>query len=336
MDDVALIKSMPDPTQMQVTEFMDLWSRRKNLQWQTEVLVATILELLAAMSSSPCDYSSGLGDLSTRSTLDHLQECISSLSPGKGDDAKYGRCSSSFSSSQDPESIPSNSEREQEPSGEAPAAESLVTSLVPSPLQPEDTPSLRLASQTSDMRVDEQSVHGGFSSEVNESPQISDFQDSGAVAAHQDAQIFKIPSELPWADDGISLAVRGVPPRLTQFDLLRLWRPDHLYFNFLYLPYSKKQHRSTTYCFINFTSRQHAEEFVMNWSGRRLPVNSYTTELNDIGLDIKPSKRQGYQQNMLHVANDRNFQSIKVHPLVFDATGVAIDFHTALNACLQE
>merc|ERR1712100_424483 len=58
-----------------------------------------------------------------------------------------------------------------------------------------------------------------------------------------------------------TLVVKGVPARYTQAGLLQLWSPREYNYNFMFSPYSKKQHRSATYCFTNFTSMDAALGF---------------------------------------------------------------------------
>jgi len=130
-----------------------------------------------------------------------------------------------------------------------------------------------------------------------------------------------------------TVVVRGVPARYLQVDLIEIWNPREFQFNFLFLPYSKKQHRSVTYCFINFTSCEAALAFQSVWANRTLLVpNKGDGVSNNIPLTISPAQVQGFGPNVLHIGNDPKFTSLRFLPLLFDRFGNEMDFHATLNS----
>merc|ERR1719440_807493 len=137
--------------------------------------------------------------------------------------------------------------------------------------------------------------------------------------------------------DECTLVVRGVPARYMQSDLLDMWDPQDDHFNFLFLPYSKKQHRSVTYCFINFTSLDAALRFQSHWSNRMLPQIKTTSdaEKNVIPLIISLAQVQGFTKNMLHIANDAKFNTLKFPPQIFDNSGASMNFQETLRGIRQ-
>lgn len=127
-----------------------------------------------------------------------------------------------------------------------------------------------------------------------------------------------------------TLVVRGVPPRYSQADLLEIWDPRLLKINFLFLPYSKKQHRSVTYCFVNFLSYEAAMEFQAAWSETILAVDKSDTKV--MPLEICLSQVQGRAANMLHLHRDNKIKMLKFLPAVFDEVGNPVDFHNLLRS----
>jgi hypothetical protein len=146
-------------------------------------------------------------------------------------------------------------------------------------------------------------------------------------------------ANMPRVTDECTLVVRGIPARYVQEDLLDIWDASELGFNFLFLPYSKKQHRSVTYCFINFISEEAARAFQSLWSdqilsGKRDRAGEGSGTV--IPLSIGAAQVQGLKPNVLHIATDRKFKSLKFLPAIFDHNGLPMDFRSCVKGMQQE
>jgi hypothetical protein len=157
------------------------------------------------------------------------------------------------------------------------------------------------------------------------------FGESGRHSFDSLSDVSDASQQIEMASDGYTLAVRGVPARYTQSDLVEMWTPRDCQYDFLHLPYSKKQHRSVTYCFINFISKEASARFRRDWSQVTLPVNRRQPQiLNGVPLSIAPSKVQGFRANLMKVASASISHSLRAPPCVFDAAGDRVDFMQAL------
>lgn len=93
-----------------------------------------------------------------------------------------------------------------------------------------------------------------------------------------------------------TLVARNVPARYSQDQLLEEWKPDGS-FDFLLLPCSEASGRSMGFVFINFVSYEAAVQFRNRWQGQHLSKPGRARRLN-----IGPAHLQGFEANMLHIA----------------------------------
>jgi len=110
-----------------------------------------------------------------------------------------------------------------------------------------------------------------------------------------------------------TLVVRNVPSRYTKEDLLHLWPPDGT-FDFLYLPFNRKQRRTAGYLFMNFTSHDAAVAFYKEWHGKQLHEEGPARKLS-----IRAAEIQGLEENLRHLidANVHQNTNPKYLPSVF-------------------
>jgi len=95
--------------------------------------------------------------------------------------------------------------------------------------------------------------------------------------------------------DVTTVAVRNVPWNYTQEDLVEAWPPTDCY-DYLHLPRDSRGNRTTTYAFVNFISREKAQEFAERWHGRFMPDHQAPTSLS-----IAVANTQGLEENMARV-----------------------------------
>jgi len=129
-----------------------------------------------------------------------------------------------------------------------------------------------------------------------------------------------------------TVVVRGVPTRYFKANLLELWDPSELGFNLIFLPYSSKQHRSATYCFINFVAVEGALAFEASWSGKFLPGKDGSHHKGK-PLEISLAKVQGFWQNIKHFGEVENIGKLgsKCLPTAIDRFGNSVDFNSIVN-----
>lgn len=112
-----------------------------------------------------------------------------------------------------------------------------------------------------------------------------------------------------------TLAIRNLPPGFTKEVLLQKWPPDGTY-DFLYLPFSRKQRRTAGYAFINFVSHEAASFFCSQWDHKQLD-EKYGAKAR---LNITAAEVQGLGENVrrllaCNVERTRNWQYL---PSVFN------------------
>jgi len=110
-----------------------------------------------------------------------------------------------------------------------------------------------------------------------------------------------------------TLVIRNVPSRYTKENLLHLWPPDGT-FDFLYLPFNRKQRRTAGYLFMNFTSHDAAVAFYKKWHGKQLHDQGTARKLS-----IRAAEIQGLEENLRHLidANVHQNTNPKYLPIVF-------------------
>jgi len=89
-----------------------------------------------------------------------------------------------------------------------------------------------------------------------------------------------------------TLAVRNVPARYTQEELIKEWGFDGTY-DFLHLPYCTKSKRTLGCAFVNFVTQEEAVAFQRRWHGTFLQRHGKTR-----ALDIVEATVQGYWPNL--------------------------------------
>lgn len=92
-----------------------------------------------------------------------------------------------------------------------------------------------------------------------------------------------------------TLLIRHLPSLSTQSQLMQLWQPQHLEMDFLFVPYSAKQHRCCRYAFVNFSTAAAAQTFRERWASQTLPG---TSPEKAQPLSIITSRVQGLQANI--------------------------------------
>jgi len=93
----------------------------------------------------------------------------------------------------------------------------------------------------------------------------------------------------------MTLLIRHLPSLSTQSQLMQLWQPQHLEMDFLFVPYSAKQHRCCRYAFVNFSTAAAAQTFRERWAGQTLPG---TSPEKAQPLSIITSRVQGLHANI--------------------------------------
>jgi len=112
-----------------------------------------------------------------------------------------------------------------------------------------------------------------------------------------------------------TLVVRNVPSRYTKEDLLHHWPPDGT-FDFLYLPFNRKQRRTAGYLFMNFTSHDAAVLFYKKWHGKQLDQGTARK------LSIRAAEIQGLEENLRHLIDANIHQTINPRYLPSVFSGV--------------
>jgi len=132
----------------------------------------------------------------------------------------------------------------------------------------------------------------------------------------------------PKLDHGVTtLAIRNLPPRFTKEVFLKKWPSDGMY-DFIYLPFSRKQRRTAGYAFMNFISHEAALAFHSQWDQKKLDDNGTAKKR----LDISAAEVQGLDGNIQHwiAGNVEHTQHWQHLPSVFNG-GEEVAFTEVLN-----
>lgn len=168
--------------------------------------------------------------------------------------------------------------------------------------------------------------HSGDPAQLQWAPQVSAHGvGSAAASVSEERGGDRVPCLLQLQPEHTTIVVRNIPSRFNQDRLMELWRPDGSY-DFLFLPYSVKQRRTSRYVFINFTSHEACKSFVKEWDGKVIKEDSKP-------LDIGIAKMQGFIGNMKHHRGMAN-PKISCRPAVFQ-DGQRVDFEAAVNELLD-
>jgi len=128
-----------------------------------------------------------------------------------------------------------------------------------------------------------------------------------------------------------TLVVKRLPRLDSQHRLLSVWQPEIHHYDFLHVPYSRKQRRLTSYCIINFHTSLAAHRFFVAWEGAPSP------EIVDVApaprprnvLQISVARQQGRDQNILY-ARTMGPMYREHAPVVYDH-GQTIEYHVILE-----
>jgi len=131
-----------------------------------------------------------------------------------------------------------------------------------------------------------------------------------------------IKSELPVT----TLVIRHLPSLSTQAQLVQLWQPQHPEMDFLFVPYSAKQHRCCRYAFVNFSTAEAAQMFREHWAGQTLPGIALKKAQP---LSIVTSLLQGVQANIDFHCKVGNHAKSRL-PVIF-ADGKRVDLKYMLQ-----
>jgi len=152
----------------------------------------------------------------------------------------------------------------------------------------------------------EQEEQRGFAQNRSQEPELQDIP-FGSTIVRGPAALKPLP---PGAT---TLIVRNTPRqgRNVRDNLIKLWPPVDC-FNFIYVPFSKGQHRWTQYAFMNFLSHEIAVAFRQRWHGYSFDEHGHSSR-----LDVGVAKVQGLEEN-LRRCSPQLTEKEEFQPAIFD------------------
>lgn len=119
-----------------------------------------------------------------------------------------------------------------------------------------------------------------------------------------------------WTSETTTVLIQNIPPRCTVAEFLAGFPPDGSY-NFLYMPYSVRQRRTSGFVILNFVSPDAAAAFRENAHGSPLPLIQRPCK----NLNVYASRTQGLTGNIALAFDKANqeAQSEAYTPIVWSA-----------------
>jgi hypothetical protein len=127
-----------------------------------------------------------------------------------------------------------------------------------------------------------------------------------------------------------TVMLRNIPNKYTREMLVSQLEQDLKgHFDFVYLPIDFKNECNVGYAFINFTSVEACETFVISYNG--VEVRKCLPGLNSRKVtEVTPARVQGFEDNVQRLRNSPVMRELAYHPewmpLIFDANGVQQPF----------
>jgi len=150
----------------------------------------------------------------------------------------------------------------------------------------------------------------------------------------------EMPAPLQGFDESVpegltTLTVHNLPPKCRQEELFRIWPPELNGIDYLHLPYSIKQRRTTGYAFVNFRSWHAAQAFFEKWQSSHVELGAQQKTRQ---LHLSVTHIQGIEANLrvLKVRSDEGAINERHLPTILDENCRCLDTRALIASLPQE